>query len=361
MITPKWYQKKKYWILLSLVLLGVCGVGVAMEEPHFMCIFIASVIVSFLAFPFLTFYILCNILKNYIINKNKERKKIMLETRTSTPKTLVGIDTALYNEFLEFLAGEDPAQKIETLMQEYMEGDEKDEVVETSSNYDVVKKKLSTWAWKPESDYSKIISLYYEFCEKNSTSPNRYQLEELCINADIEQRRARSYLSFLCTTSQQTGQVFVEDYKGSPLKILPEVKDLVEEFYKKVSTGEVNKGSLLKEPVSSNKMTRSRCKFLCEKNGITVPFAFTFASRNRIADVHWADINPVFLKEDWLLVLNDQHNSVLKVLQVPANTFSLDQFYLKDDLVDIRIDPYTLVDSYSKVDFSRFLVKEIPY
>ena len=130
----------------------------------------------------LTFYYIIAKLQPSPEQKNEEKETEMLETRTSTPKTLIGIDTALYNEFLEFLAGEDPAQKIETLMQEYMGSDEKDEVVETSSNYDVVKKKLSTWAWKPESDYSKIISLYYEFCEKNGTSPNRYQLEELCIN-----------------------------------------------------------------------------------------------------------------------------------------------------------------------------------
>ena len=285
----------------------------------------------------------------------------MLETHTSTPKTLVGIDTALYNEFLEFLAGEDPAQKIETLMQEYMEGDEKDEVVGTSSNYDVVKKKLSTWAWKPESDYSKIISLYYEFCEKNGTSPNRYQLEELCINADIEQRRARSYLSFLCTTSQQTGQVFVEDYKGAPLKILPEVKDLVEEFYKKVSMGEINAESSQKETGLSNKMVKSRAIKLCEQNGVNISSALTFSSQSGSYRVHWADIKPELLRENWTFILNNQQHSVLRILQIPANTFTPDQFRPLRDLVDIQLNSDTLIDGYSEIDFSKYLVKEIPY
>lgn len=107
--------------------------------------------------------------------------------------------------------------------------------IKPNSNYELVKRNLDKWYNKYNNPYTKIICLYYEYCNNHKgTLPNRYQLEELCLQNKLKKGLVRTYLCYFCKSKTQTGKIFLERHKGSPLKILPQVKDLLDNFYNKV-------------------------------------------------------------------------------------------------------------------------------
>ena len=107
--------------------------------------------------------------------------------------------------------------------------------IRKGSNCYIVKKNLDKWYNKLDCPYTKIIILYCEYCKNhNEQPPTRHQLEELCLKANLKKGIVRTYLCYLCKSGTQTGQFFIEKCKTPALKIRPDIKSFVDDFYKKV-------------------------------------------------------------------------------------------------------------------------------
>lgn len=107
--------------------------------------------------------------------------------------------------------------------------------IKQGSNLYIVKKNLDKWCKKVDCPYTKIITLYYEYCKNhNDRPPTRHQLEELCLQENLKKGIVRTYLCYLCKSGTQTGQFFIEQYRLPALRIRPDIKIFVDDFYKKV-------------------------------------------------------------------------------------------------------------------------------
>ena len=124
------------------------------------------------------------------------------------------------------------------------------------------------------------------------------------------------------------------------LYILDEVKELVEDFYNKIS----NENAINYEPTNTNlgdeisiknDMNKETAIKMFNKQGFDISNYCTFASINNTGACYWANPSYDVLKNDWTFILNDQHKKVLTLLHIPANTFNNNDFIVKKVMVMI--------------------------
>ena len=106
-----------------------------------------------------------------------------------------------------------------------------------------------------------------------------------------------------------------------------------------------------------------------EEQGVSINKPFSYAKRQDNREMFWINPKTSFINIDWNIVLNNQVESVLLVLEIPAGTFKIRDrgetglFVRKDkpDRIDLEINSETLVDERSKYDFGKFVKKKIAY
>ena len=114
-------------------------------------------------------------------------------------------------------------------------------------------------------------------------------------------------------------------------------------------------------PTKINTMTKTIAKSIFRQHGYHLSSCLTFASINKAQYVYWANPAPDYLDEDWTFILNNQHTEELILLQIPAGTFNLTDFYLKSGVIpNIMINPDTLQDVQG-ANFSPYIVTTIFY
>lgn len=93
----------------------------------------------------------------------------------------------------------------------------------------------------------------------------------------------------------------------------------------------------------------------------------TYASKQEIKKVYWANPNVESLKNKWVLVLNDLQKRTIRILEVPSLTFSIEgnnKLIVRSDRtyqIDLNLHHETFVDSRSKINFAGFVVKTLNY
>lgn len=301
-------------------------------------------------------------------------------------KIKVNIDKKLLDNVLKHIDCSDPSFAINFLMHNYLEASkEKTPVISAptpdgdnistqevtnkpihSDNYYKVERSLQNWLSK-FSEYKIIIFTYFE-CKKDSDVVNKAVLEERCDAKNI--KNFPTYISQLSNSTGTQGQIFEKDrYKN--LYILEEVKELVEDFYNKISNenainDEQTNTILGNKTTIENNMDKRTAINLFNKQGFNIDDC-TFASINNSVNCYWASPSYDVLKNDWTFILNDQYNKVLKLLHIPANTFNSNDFKVKkshgyDHRPNIQIIPDSLTcGDENKVNFARFVKKTISY
>lgn len=96
----------------------------------------------------------------------------------------------------------------------------------------------------------------------------------------------------------------------------------------------------------------------------------TYAKMQDKKKIFWANPKKDFLQKDWDIILNDVEKQELIYIRIPAKTFKAvmekqqEHFVIRKDKpaeLDINIYRDTLIDMYSKIDLSRYVVKRYSY
>lgn len=115
---------------------------------------------------------------------------------------------------------------------------------------------------------------------------------------------------------------------------------------------------------------KGEAKAFLAENGVSINKYWTYASRQRNSEHYWANPKVHFVDYDWTIVLNNQFESELTVLEIPANTLKIASSKNEpglrvrnddDQKIDLNIDSKTLKDKVSKTDFSIFVTNRIKY
>lgn len=97
------------------------------------------------------------------------------------------------------------------------------------------------------------------------------------------------------------------------------------------------------------------------------PYFYTYATKNRSADVFWANPNFRCLELNWYLILNDYINKRLHLFYIPPKSISSNRLAQKSEsspnLIDLRIiyDDPTFTDESSQISFRSFYIESIDY
>jgi len=92
-----------------------------------------------------------------------------------------------------------------------------------------------------------------------------------------------------------------------------------------------------------------------------------FANINTRVPVWWLEPNNDKFKTDLYIALNCNINNILYVFFLPAGTFNNPKkiFYQRNDKnsshIEIQVDGETFIDTKSKIDFSKFIIKKVMY
>lgn len=109
--------------------------------------------------------------------------------------------------------------------------------------------------------------------------------------------------------------------------------------------------------------------YLKENNAELFKF-FSYAKLQEKKKVFWINPDRDLIKNDWMLVLNNQVDRFIHILKVPGNTFlySLNNekgvLRIRSDkpmYLDLHIDAKNFVDTGSKASFKEFVIKSIKY
>lgn len=118
---------------------------------------------------------------------------------------------------------------------------------------------------------------------------------------------------------------------------------------------------------SGSTWSRTSAKAYCINNGYQVSNYYTFASENNgKKGIFWANPTPKCLQNDWDLILNDANNHCLRVFRIPANTYKIDDFYLKRNkdgkvFLQLEIDKGSFIETKRNLDFKPYQRKVIEY
>lgn len=110
-------------------------------------------------------------------------------------------------------------------------------------------------------------------------------------------------------------------------------------------------------------------KIFLEEQGIKFDGPFSYAKRQDNKEEFWLNPQTSLVDVDWTLVLNNQIESQLIIIEVPAKTFRIrnntpDGFKVRKDKpnqIDLEINSATLIDERSKYDFNEFVKQRINY
>ena len=105
---------------------------------------------------------------------------------------------------------------------------------------------------------------------------------------------------------------------------------------------------------------------MCAMNNVPISNYVTFANLSSKDGKYPANVKLDYPNHDWTLILNDEYNKNLHILQIPANTFSYKDFYIRTDknLIVLLIDT-SFVDIHPQSNIENrlyeFKVKTINY
>ena len=105
---------------------------------------------------------------------------------------------------------------------------------------------------------------------------------------------------------------------------------------------------------------------ICKSNNVSILGAVTFANLSGINGKYPANVKPTYLGRDWTLLLNDGFNNKLHIFLIPANTFDLNDFYVRKDknLIVLGVDN-DFIDHHPQQNienrFLKFKVKTLEY
>ena len=136
-----------------------------------------------------------------------------------------------------------------------------------------------------------------------------------------------------------------------------------------------NRKSVLPPIVDSTKEQRElrakgEVKAFLEGNNIKLPKFFSYAKLQEKKNVFWINPDVNFLKKEWTLILNNQHDRKIYILKVPANTFkcSLNKedgvLRIRPDrqiYLDLNINEKSFIDTGSKLSFKEYISETINY
>lgn len=103
--------------------------------------------------------------------------------------------------------------------------------------------------------------------------------------------------------------------------------------------------------------------------GIALTKSVSYAVRQTGKSHCWANPQSFLLDDDWSFILNDTQGCEMIVLHIPKGSLVLQTSSKpglrvrkdKPDLIDIKIDLESLVDTVSKIDFSKYVQTRIKY
>lgn len=107
-----------------------------------------------------------------------------------------------------------------------------------------------------------------------------------------------------------------------------------------------------------------------KENNVELFKFFSYAKLQEKKNVFWINPDRDLIKNDWMLVLNNQVDRFIHILKVPGNTFlySLNNekgvLRIRSDkpmYLDLHIDAKNFVDTGSKASFKEFVIKSIKY
>jgi hypothetical protein len=107
-----------------------------------------------------------------------------------------------------------------------------------------------------------------------------------------------------------------------------------------------------------------------KENNVELFKFFSYAKLQEKKKVFWINPDRDLIKNDWMLVLNNQVDRFIHILKVPGNTFlySLNNekgvLRIRSDkpmYLDLHIDAKNFVDTGSKASFKEFVIKSIKY
>ena len=163
-------------------------------------------------------------------------------------------------------------------------------------------------------------------------------------------------------------EVFLDQYLDEALFLMQLIGITV--FLEKINSSEVLINTIsTKTRLALGKRSKSEAISYLNDNGIPVNNKATYAARNEKGEF-WANPQSKLLSEEWWLILNDTVKMELVVLNIPKDSFKVDQAGNgsglrvrsdKTNRIDLNINTDTLVDRKSGMEMGRFLVKRISY
>ena len=92
----------------------------------------------------------------------------------------------------------------------------------------------------------------------------------------------------------------------------------------------------------------------------------TFASKNSMSYLYWANPKTDLLEDDWWLILNDNINYKLHAFKIPANSLDVDMIKVRADkpyLIDLQLlfDDDHFTDTRSNIQFVKWYIKTLNY
>ena len=128
----------------------------------------------------------------------------------------------------------------------------------------------------------------------------------------------------------------------------------------------IEKPPTLKHAIDIKTMNKNVAIDLFTKEGHQLNGMITFASKNRSADIYWA--NPYFsaLQQNWNLILNDTIRREIILFVIPGNTFRDRDFMPKYEdkrkiELQIKYNDKTFTDIKSNISFYKYCVSIINY
>ena len=115
---------------------------------------------------------------------------------------------------------------------------------------------------------------------------------------------------------------------------------------------------------------KAEVKAFLQENKIELYKFYSYAKLQEKKKVFWINPDKKLLKEDWMIVLNNQVERVIHILKVPANTFTCSLNHESNALrirpdkpiyIDLNIHSEQFIDVGSKLSFKEYLVSSINY